>query len=115
MMAKEAVNRAYETTLAEGVRALVRLERRLGGPLFKDFLALHFSTTRPPTDDEMVRMRELVAAGASAVLAERLLPVTGVPVCVVRNTNTAHGRICQALAGNPSRRLKVIGLTPAAA
>ncbi len=39
-------------TLAEGVRALVRLERRLGGPLFKDFLALHFSTTRPPTDDE---------------------------------------------------------------
>ncbi|MCH8044852.1 MAG: UDP-N-acetylmuramoyl-L-alanyl-D-glutamate--2,6-diaminopimelate ligase [Planctomycetes bacterium] len=56
-------------------------------------------------------VQQAIAAGASAVLAERLLPVTGVSVYVVRNTHTAHGRICQALAGNPSRRLKVIGVT----
>jgi hypothetical protein len=30
---------------------VVGLERRLGDPLFKDFLALHFSQTRPPAED----------------------------------------------------------------
>lgn len=38
-------------TLAESVRMLEKLERRLGRPLFKDFLALHFSSTRPPTEE----------------------------------------------------------------
>jgi hypothetical protein len=39
------------TTLTESVRVLEKLERRLGGRLFKDFLALHFSTTRPPSEE----------------------------------------------------------------
>lgn len=34
-------------TLAEAVRLVMGLERRLGAVLFKDFLALHFSQTRP--------------------------------------------------------------------
>jgi AcrR family transcriptional regulator len=38
-------------TLTECFRVLEKLERRLGGPLFKDFLALHFSTSRPPSDE----------------------------------------------------------------
>ncbi|MGV0644191.1 TetR family transcriptional regulator [Mycolicibacterium sp. XJ879] len=38
-------------TLAEAVRVLEALERRLGNRLFKDFLALHFSTTRPPSEE----------------------------------------------------------------
>lgn len=37
--------------LHEAVRLVLSLERRLGGVLFKDFLALHFSPTRPPVDD----------------------------------------------------------------
>jgi AcrR family transcriptional regulator len=37
-------------TLKEAVRLVVGLERRLGAVLFKDFLALHFSQTRP-TDE----------------------------------------------------------------
>lgn len=40
-------------TLAESVRVLDKLERRLGSRLFKDFLALHFSTTRPPSEEWM--------------------------------------------------------------
>lgn len=40
-------------TLAESVRVLEKLERRLGSRLFKDFLALHFSTTRPPSEEWM--------------------------------------------------------------
>lgn len=38
------------STLGEAVRLVMGLERRLGAVLFKDFLALHFSQTRP-TDE----------------------------------------------------------------
>ena len=36
--------------LDEAVRLVMGLERRLGDVLFKDFLALHFSQTRPPAE-----------------------------------------------------------------
>ncbi|MEB3030011.1 TetR/AcrR family transcriptional regulator [[Mycobacterium] nativiensis] len=36
--------------LAEAVRMIMDLERRLGEALFTDFLALHFSPTRPPLE-----------------------------------------------------------------
>src|ERR1700704_5024925 len=39
------------STLKEAVRLVLGLERRLGVALFKDFLALHFSQTRPPAED----------------------------------------------------------------
>jgi AcrR family transcriptional regulator len=39
------------SALQEAVRLVVGLERRLGDMLFKDFLALHFSQTRPPAED----------------------------------------------------------------
>lgn len=38
-------------TLTKAVAVLEGLERRLGARLFKDFLALHFSTTRPPSEE----------------------------------------------------------------
>jgi len=38
-------------TLTECFAVLEKLERRLGKPLFKDFLALHFSTRRPPAEE----------------------------------------------------------------
>jgi AcrR family transcriptional regulator len=37
--------------LREAVRLVMSLERRLGDVLFKDFLALHFSQTRPAAED----------------------------------------------------------------
>ncbi len=40
-----------EDTLTQMVRELEDLEQRLGNKLFKDFLALHFSTTRPPQEE----------------------------------------------------------------
>ncbi|MFD6860015.1 TetR/AcrR family transcriptional regulator [Rhodococcus sp. NPDC060090] len=39
------------SALTEIVRVLQELETRLGNRLFKDFLALHFSTTRPPSEE----------------------------------------------------------------
>jgi AcrR family transcriptional regulator len=37
--------------MQEAVQLILALERRLGALLFKDFLALHFSQTRPPAED----------------------------------------------------------------
>ncbi|MGW4099398.1 MULTISPECIES: TetR/AcrR family transcriptional regulator [unclassified Mycobacterium] len=42
---------SLEDGLREAMRLVIGLERRLGGVLFKDFLALHFSQTRPPAPD----------------------------------------------------------------
>ena len=54
---------------------------------------------------------EAVEQGCAAVLSQRPLPALPVPNCVVPDTRNAHSRICQALAGNPSQALKVIGVT----
>jgi AcrR family transcriptional regulator len=43
--------RDLDSALREAVRLVVGLERRLGDVLFNDFLALHFSRTRPPSED----------------------------------------------------------------
>jgi UDP-N-acetylmuramoyl-L-alanyl-D-glutamate--2,6-diaminopimelate ligase len=54
---------------------------------------------------------QAVQAGAEAVLLNR--PVAGlkVPVCCVDDVADAFGRLCQALAGEPGRSLKIIGIT----
>jgi UDP-N-acetylmuramoyl-L-alanyl-D-glutamate--2,6-diaminopimelate ligase len=61
-------------------------------------------------DDGHEHAAEALAAGASAVVAERLLPIE-TPQILVRDTRVAFARVCQALAGNPSRQLKTIGVT----
>lgn len=43
--------RELPSVLNEAARLVLGLERRLGDSLFKDFLALHFSQTRPPAED----------------------------------------------------------------
>lgn len=49
-----------------------------------------------------------LARGASAVVVERLVPTAGRPTCLVRNVNEAWARLHQALAGNPTREMRVI-------
>jgi len=56
-------------------------------------------------------VREAVARGAKAILCERFVPVPNIPQCVVSDTRHAFARLCQRLAGDPSRRVKVIGVT----
>ena len=55
--------------------------------------------------------REAVLQGCQAVLSERPLPELDVPLCRVPDVRAAYGRVCQALAGNPSQSLKIIGVT----
>ncbi len=54
---------------------------------------------------------DAVARGCAAVLAQRPIAELPVPMCVVPNPREAFARLCQTLAGCPSRQLKMIGIT----
>lgn len=60
-------------------------------------------------NDGHAAVAEAVRLGATAVVASRPI-VASVPVCYVPDTHLAYGRICQALAGNPSAQLRVVGV-----
>ncbi len=51
-----------------------------------------------------------IARGATAVLAERPLPVR-VPVILVDDTRVAYAQLCQALVDHPTRQLCTIGVS----
>lgn len=63
--------RELASALNEAVRLVLALERRLGDVLFKDFLALHFSQTRPAA--EGVNDHSLVILLAQEIEYERAL------------------------------------------
>jgi len=54
---------------------------------------------------------EAIRRGATSVLCERPQPELGVPYAIVPHVHHAYGRVCHALAGNPSFHLKLIGIT----
>lgn len=58
------------STLEEAVRLVMGLERRLGAVLFKDFLALHFSQTRP--SDESRQHPVIVEVAQEIEYAQKL-------------------------------------------
>jgi len=64
-------------------------------------------------DDGHEHVREAIERGAKAVVAERLVPVS-VPQILVKDSRVALARVCQALAGNPSRELRTIGIAGSA-
>ena len=56
-------------------------------------------------------VREALARGAAGVIVERPCPEAGRLQVIVPNTTAAYARICQALAGDPSRQLLTMGVT----
>lgn len=59
-----------------------------------------------PEHDGHEEAAEALRRGATAVLAERLLPVAA-PQAIVRDSRAAYARLAHALAGRPSRRMQV--------
>ena len=52
-----------------------------------------------------------LARGVAGVVAERMIPTFGTPLCIVPDSSWALARLTHALAGEPVRRLKVIAIT----
>jgi UDP-N-acetylmuramoyl-L-alanyl-D-glutamate--2,6-diaminopimelate ligase len=57
------------------------------------------------------QVRRAVARGATGVIAERMVPTGGVPLCLVRSSDRAFALVAQALAGHPADRMRVIAVT----
>jgi len=64
-----------------------------------------------PGYDGHVYVREALERGAAGVVVERPCPEAGRLQVVVADAMAAHARICQALAGDPSRQLLTLGVT----
>jgi UDP-N-acetylmuramoyl-L-alanyl-D-glutamate--2,6-diaminopimelate ligase len=56
-------------------------------------------------------VREALERGAAGVVVERPCPDAGRLQVIVPDTMVAYARICQALAGDPSRQLLTVGVT----
>lgn len=70
---------------------------------------LYVAITGPNADGHDF-VQDAIEHGATAIVAERPLPCS-VPTCVVSDSREAYGRICHALAGQPSQRLMSVGIT----
>lgn len=53
---------------------------------------------------------QALARGASAVIAERMVPTDGIGLCLVPDSGFALARLAQALAGDPSQVMRVIAV-----
>lgn len=52
-----------------------------------------------------------IARGVAGVVAERMIPTFGTPLCIVPDSSWALARLCHALSGDPARGLRVIAVT----
>src|SRR5688572_26731263 len=64
----------------------------------------------PELDGSQDTAKLAAKRGAIGLLTEDEVRATDLPTCLVPDAVAAFGRLCQALAGNPSQRLKVIGI-----
>jgi UDP-N-acetylmuramoyl-L-alanyl-D-glutamate--2,6-diaminopimelate ligase len=69
----------------------------------------------PGSRDGRRFIAEAIARGCSAIVLEQPAPElpSALPICLVPNAREAYGRLHQALAGNPSRQLKLIAVAGA--
>ncbi len=70
-----------------------------------------FVARRGVRTDAAAFAADAVARGAVAVVAERPLAIAGAPVVVVADASEALGRLADRLEGEPSREVRVIGVT----
>src|SRR5262249_54184127 len=70
-----------------------------------------FVAIRDARYDGQAFVGEALDRGAAGVVVESHCPEAGRLQVIVDDARTAHARICQALAGDPSRQMATIGVT----
>jgi len=56
-------------------------------------------------------IQEAIAFGAQAILCSQPHSEVSIPQCVVPHVRSAHSILCHEMFGNPSRKLKTVGIT----
>ena len=62
-------------------------------------------------DDGHENVSSAIARGVAGVIAERMVPTFGIPLCLVPDSDWAFARLSHALAGDPAESLRVIAIT----
>ncbi len=70
-----------------------------------------FAVVHGTKTDGVQFVDEAVSRGASGLLVDRPLAGVPLPQCIVPDVRSAFSRVCEALAGDPSRRLDIAGVT----
>jgi UDP-N-acetylmuramoyl-L-alanyl-D-glutamate--2,6-diaminopimelate ligase len=70
-----------------------------------------FAVIRGSQRDGAAFVPDAITRGAAGLLTDRPLPDVACPQCIVPDVRSAYAQLCQALAGDPSRQLKVLGVT----
>ena len=70
-----------------------------------------FAAIAGTKNDGAAFVAEAVSRGAAAILTDHPLPGVDVPQCIVPDVRAAYARLCAALAGNPSQRVQIAGVT----
>ena len=70
-----------------------------------------FAAVRGTRHDGVDYVNAALEQGAEALLVPHPVSTAAVPQCVVHDVRAGYARLCQALAGNPSGRLKLAGIT----
>ena len=65
--------------------------------------------TGPADGHELVA--RAIARGAAGIVAERIVPTSGIPLCLVPDAAWAFARTAHALAGDPAGGMKLIAIT----
>lgn len=52
-----------------------------------------------------------IACGAAAIVAERMVPTQGLPLCLVPDSVWALARLAHACVGDPARKLQIVAVT----
>ncbi len=68
-----------------------------------------FVTGTDASSDAVSAANKAIAKGATAILTNRLLPISA-PQCIVEDVAAAHAKLCHAIRQNPSTKMLTIGV-----
>ena len=75
------------------------------------YVALPDMAEGSESEDGHIHALRAVSHGAVAVICEQPVPVFDVPTYLVPDSRVALGQLCQALVGNPSQSMPIIGVS----
>lgn len=70
-----------------------------------------FAVIRGSKVDGRQFLNEVESRGASGLLVDAPIPESKIPQCIVPDVRSSFSRICESLSGEPSKQLKLTGVT----
>ncbi|WP_063710399.1 UDP-N-acetylmuramoyl-L-alanyl-D-glutamate--2,6-diaminopimelate ligase [Schlesneria paludicola] len=70
-----------------------------------------FAVIRGTRVDARQFLQDAISRNPAGLLVDEAIPNLAIPQCIVKDVRSSYSRVCESLAGEPSRRLKTAGIT----